>query len=222
MMTAEETERAETLKQRIAALRADIQRREDHIAVEHLQRAYGFYIEKGYWREAANLFADDATFEYGMDGVYAGRERIHDYIVRMTGGNPGPGLPYGQLNEHYQLQAVITLSEDGLGAKGRWRDLAMLGQYGDWAAWGDGIYENDYVKQGGVWKISALRFYPNFVAPYEGGWATLEPATGDLRSAVSREFPPDGPSTISYRPFPEVFVPPFHYPHPVTGEEIAR
>ncbi|MEI9851322.1 MAG: nuclear transport factor 2 family protein [Sphingomonas sp.] len=221
-MTADESARADALRQRIAALRAGTQRCEDHIAIERLQRAYGFYIDKGYWREASNLFAEDATFEHGKDGVYRGRARIHELIVRLGGGNPGPGLPYGQLNQRLQLQGVVTLSDDGATARGRWRELAMLGQYGEWAAWGDGIHENDYVREDGVWKIAALRFYPNFVAPYEGGWAALEPATGDLRSEAARAFPPDGPATIDYRPFPEISVPPFHYPNPVTGKEAAR
>lgn len=221
-MTTGDSDRIAALKARIVALRSETQRREDYLAVERVQRAYGFYIEKGYWREAADLFAEDATFEHGKDGVYRGRERIHELIVRMTGGNPGPGLPYGQLNERYQLQPVITLSGDGNTARGRWREMALLGQYGEWAAWGDGIYENEYVKQDGVWKIAALRFYPNFVAPYEGGWATLKPATGDLRSDTARAFPADEPSTLDYRPFPEIGVPPFHYPHPVTGAEVGR
>ena len=38
-------------------------------------------------------------------------------------------------------------------------------------------------------EISALRLYTNFVAPYEGGWATLPPVTGDWRSDVAKAFP---------------------------------
>lgn len=221
-MNAEEQARVTALKAKLAALRDEAQRREDHFEIARLQRAYGYYIDKGYWREAANLFAENATFEHGADGVYMGRERIHDVLVRLGGGNPGPGLPYGQLNERLQLQAVLTLSDDGRTAKGRWREFAMLGQYQDYAAWGDGIYENDYAKEGDVWKIAALRFFPNFVAPYEGGWASLTPADGDLRSETARVVPPDRPSTIDYRPFPEINVPPFHYPNPVTGDARAN
>ena len=139
----------------------------------------------------------------------------------MAGGNCGPGLPFGQLNEHFQLQPVITIAEDGLSAEGRWHELSMTGQYGEHAEWGEGVYENRYVKREGVWQIAALRFYPNFVAPYEGGWATLKPVAGDWRSPGLAVFPPDRPPTSTYRPYPDVHVPPFHYPHPVTGKAVA-
>ena len=214
-------DRGSHLSARLARLQGEVARREDYLAVIRVQRAYGFYIDKGYWREAADLFAEDATLEHGVDGVYVGRERICQLIVRMAGGNSGPGLPFGQLNEHFQLQPVITLSEDGLSAEGRWHELSMTGQYGAHAEWGEGVYENRYRKEGGVWRIAALRFYPNFVAPYEGGWATLRAGEGDWRSPGLADFPPDRPPTATYRPYPDIHVPPFHYPHPVTGEAVA-
>jgi hypothetical protein len=214
--------RVAALKERIARLEREAERREDYLAIIKLQRAYGYYIDKGYWREASNLFAEDAKFEHGVDGVYVGRERIHQLIVKMTGGNPGPGLPFGQLNERFQLQPVITISEDGRNAQGRWHELAMLGQYGSHAEWGDGIYENEYRKEDGVWTIASLRFYPNFLAPYEGGWASLKRVEADWRTPEIADFPPDQPPTLTYRPFPDAFLPPFHYSHPVTGKAVAQ
>jgi hypothetical protein len=211
------------LRERLSRLEAEAQRREDCLAVIRLQRAYGFYIDKGYWREAADLFAEDATYEHGVDGVYVGRERIHQLIVRMAGGNPGPGLPFGQLNEHFQLQPVITFAEDGMSAEGRWHILSMTGQYGEHAEWGEGICENRYGKEQGVWTIAAHRFYPNFTAPYEGGWASLQPVENAARwrSPQLADFPPDRPPTLTYKPYPDLFVPPFHYAHPVTGKAVA-
>jgi len=203
----------------IAQLSAEVDRLEGARAVRKLQRAYGYYIDRGLWDEAADLFTDDGTLEIGVDGVYVGKARIREYLQRAGGGRPG--LAYGQLNEHMQLQPKVDVSADGLSAKGRWRDLAMLGHYGKDAAWGDGIYENSYVKQGGVWKIKALHLYVNFVAPYAQGWARLKPAPADWRSDTARAFPPDRPPTETYRPFPEVNVPPFHYANPVTGKDAA-
>jgi SnoaL-like protein len=215
------SDRAAALQERLAGLEREVQRREDYLAIVKLQRSYGFYIDKGYWREASNLFAEDATFEHGVDGVYVGRERIHEVIVKLSGGNPGPGLPFGQLYERFQLQPVITVDDEGLTAAGRWHELAMYGDYGKSAHWGEGVYENRYVKDGGVWKIAALRFYPNFVAPYEGGWVTLKPAADDWRSPELADLPADREPTERYRPFPDVHVPPFHYVHPVTGAPVA-
>jgi hypothetical protein len=203
----------------IAQLTAEVDRLEGAREVRKLQRAYGYYIDRGLWDEAADLFADDGSLEIGMDGVYVGKARIRDYLQRAGGGKPG--LAYGQLNEHMQLQPKVDVSADGLSAKGRWRDLAMLGHYGKDAAWGDGIYENAYVKQGGVWKIKILHLYVNFVVPYAQGWSRAKPAPADWRSDTAKAFPPDRPPTETYRPFPDVSVPPFHYANPVTGKDAA-
>lgn len=214
---------AARLKRRLERLNAQALQREDYLAIVRLQRAFGFYIDKGYWREASNLFVEDATFEHGVDGVYVGRERIHQAIVRLSGGNPGPGLPFGQLNEHFQLQPIITLADDGTSAQGRWHILSMTGQYGEHAEWGEGVCEAEYRKASDTWQIAGLRHYPNFVAPYEGGWASLEPVASadDWRSPALRDFPPDRPPTQTYRPFPDQFTPPFHFVHPVTGKAVA-
>jgi hypothetical protein len=207
--------RAATINAEIDRLSAEVSQLEGARAVRKLQRAFGYYVDRGLWDEAADLFADDGTVEIGMDGVYVGKARIRDYLQRLGGGKPG--LSYGQLNEHLQLQPKVDVSADGLTAKGRWRDLAMLGHFGESAAWGDGIYENDYVYEGGVWKIKALHLYINFVAPYAGGWARMKPAPADWRTDTAKTFPPDRPPTASYRPFPEAQVPPFHYRNPVSG-----
>ena len=53
-----------------------------HEAVERLQRAYGYYVDKGLWSAAADLFADDGTWEWGQSGVYRGRERIRAALAR--------------------------------------------------------------------------------------------------------------------------------------------
>jgi hypothetical protein len=95
------------------------------------------------------------------------------------GGVAGPVLPFGRINMHMQLQPMITVAADGTTAQGRWRDWALLGEYQVEIFWGDAVLENDYVKQDGIWKIATLRYYTNFVAPYQGGWAALEPASGD-------------------------------------------
>jgi len=204
------------LEQEIASLSSQVQRLEDANAVRKLQRAYGYYIDRGYWDDAADLFAEDATFETGVDGVYVGKSRIHELLIRHGGGHPGPGLPYGQFNHHMQLQPVVHVSADGLSAQGRWRELALLGQFQKYAAWGDGIAENEYVKQNGIWKIRKVHFYPNFVAPYHGGWSTLKPVADDWKSDIGKVFPADRTPTLTYKPYPDVFAPRFHYKDPLS------
>ena len=205
----------------IASLAAEIDRLEASRAVKHLQRAYGFYMDRALWREAADLFAPDATLEIGADGVYVGRERIAEYLRHAGGG--GTGLPWGILADHYQLQPVVHVSVDGLTAKARWRDFGLLGEYGKSASWEEGIYENAYVKRDGVWMIRALHLHINFVVPYEKGWARAgSVATGEQRSSVARAFPPDRPSTAPDKRFPDSEVVSFHYRNPATDAPTRR
>lgn len=201
------------LRERMAKLDADTTRVEDITGIQRLQRAFGYYLDKGYFGEAADLFAEDGRVQYGVDGVYVGRERIRELFTRHGGGsiNAGPGLPFGRFNMHMQLQPMVTVAADGLSAQARWRDWSMLGEYQVGIFWGDAVLENDYVRKDGVWQIAEMRYYTNFVAPYVGGWAALDPPARDWRSAVASEFPPDRPSPVSYRPFPEVYVPPYHF-----------
>ena len=205
--------RVKALKERIAELNEQARHVEDINQIHRLQRAYGYYIDKGFWGEASDLFDDDATLEVGVDGVYKGKAHIHKYLVTQGGGHEGPGLEWGQLNMHMQLQPVITVAKDGKTAKGRWRDFSLLGKYHVSAHWGDAEMENSYIKEDGVWKIKSMHVYTNFIAPYEGGWAKLEPVeskTGWV-SETGKAFPADAKPTVTYKPFPNVFVPPFHY-----------
>jgi hypothetical protein len=202
----------------IASLTARLEKLEGTRAVKKLQRAFGYYIDRGLWSDAAELFTDDGSIEIGIDGVYVGKARIEEYLRRLHGGQEG--LIYGQLNEWVTLQPAVFVAEDGRSATARWRDHGMLGQYKQHAEWRDGIYENTYVREAGIWKLKSLHLYVNFVAPYEKGWARLQAGEGLVQSEASKAFPPDrGPST-QYRPFPETQVPAFQALHPVTGQPV--
>ena len=203
----------------IDALTARVEKLEGTRAIKKLQRAFGFYIDRGLWGEAADLFTDDGTIEIGIDGVYVGKARIEEYLRRLHGGQEG--LIYGQLNEWITLQPAISVADDGRSAIARWRDQGMLGQYKQHAEWRDGIYENAYEKGAdGIWRIKSLHLYVNYVAPFEKGWARLKPGEGLAQSETSRSFPPDRGPTHQYRPFPDVQNPPFQAPNPVTGRSV--
>ena len=210
---------AQNIDAQVAELTERVERLEATRAVIKLQRAFGYYVDRGLWSEAADLFANDGTIEIGLDGVYAGKARIAEYLRRLHGGQEG--LIYGQLNEWVTLQPAVTVAADGRSASARWRDLGMLGQYKKHAEWRDGIYENTYEKGAdGFWRIRSLHLYVNFVAPYEKGWARLRPGEGLARSEASIAFPPDRGPTASYEAFPAVQVPPFQAPNPVTGRQV--
>ncbi len=206
------------IREEAAELTMRVEKLEGARAIKNLQRAFAYYVDRGLWRQAADLFADDGTFEMGMDGVYVGRERIEEYLRRLHGGQEG--LIYGQLNEWVTLQPAIVVADDALSATARWRDLGMLGQYHEHAEWRDGIYENTYVREGGVWKIQSLHLYVNFEVAYAEGWARLGEGEGLQRSQTSVDFPPDSPPTAEYVSFPQPNIPTFQAPHPVTGRPV--
>ena len=202
-----------TPEQRLAEFRHRVERLEDQDAIELLQATYGYYFDKGMWTEVAALFSRNGRFEYGQRGVYIGRERIQRSLLLF-----GPeGLSPGRLNNHMQLQAIITVADDGLTATARWQGMVMLAEPGVNGQWGVGVYENAYVKEGGVWKISSLHFYPTAQTDYDAGWMR-GPTQMQGPSAL---FPPDEPPTEVYRSYPSQYIPPFSYPHPVTGEPIT-
>jgi len=182
---------------------------EDSKAIKRLQRAYGYYLDKGLSQEVAGLFADDATVELANMGVYAGKQHIAALYQHLIGDGPVAG----HLDNHIIMQGVVHVAPDGRTARGRWRALIQMGQDGVSAKWSEGPFENEYVKQGGTWKISKLHWYTTFTAPYDPGWHKApEPMPGPLE-----DLPPDRPPTETYQSYPGAYIPPYHYANPVSG-----
>ncbi len=208
-----DTTRLAALMPRIEWLEAQTARLEAASAVKRLQRAFGYYLDAARWDEAADLFAEDATIEMGLDGVYCGQERIRQYLYALGGGRSG--LRQGEIHEWFQLQPVVHVAPDALTAQARWRAFLIAGQLGERAVWGEGPYEVDYVRRDGVWRIGKLHWYQTLIVPYEGGWLRNRDATDGV--VVSRQFPPDRPPSERYETWPGVYTPPFHYDSPVTS-----
>jgi hypothetical protein len=199
---------------RVQSIEARADRAQSIDQLRNLQAAYGYYVDKALWDDVVDLFVDNGTMELGLNGVYAGKNSIRKYLYSLTGGKPG--LRAGELNNHFQLSPVITLAADGQSAHARWRGLIQYGVFGKGTGgeWGEGIYENEYVRENGVWKIRSLHFYTKFYAPYEGGW-TKAPKDSALRYGKSN-VRPDRPTSVKYQPYPARFTPPFHYENPAT------
>lgn len=199
------------LQQQLQTLQARAEQVKDANAIKKLQRTYGYYLSAGQWQELANLFAEDATLEIARDGVYKGKSRIAEYFNVLGKGQNG--LVQGQLNEHLLVMPVVTLGQDGKTAKGRWRDIILQGQLGQHAEWGEGPYENEYIKDNGVWKFSKVKWQQAILVNYQGGWAKNEDYNKGIW--VSDKLPPDAPPTDDKGSWPEVWLLPFHFNNPV-------
>jgi len=196
------------LTAQVAQLQQQAQAANDYAAIANLQAAYGYYVDKSRWDDAADLFSKDATLEIAGRGVFKGQERARAYLKQLG------ELKYGTLYNHMQLQPVIHVAADGNSAKARWRSLMQVGHLGQEARWGEATYENEYVKEAGVWKISKLHSYITFYVDFDKGWNKgAVPMLGKIPGLQ-----PDEPPSVEYKSFPDVFVPPYHYPNPVTGK----
>jgi hypothetical protein len=221
-----------TLRAQIDQLIRHVQRLEDINSIRHLQYTYGYFMDKGLYSEVVDLFAEDGTLSF-MGGFYQGREsvrRLYEGRLRQTF-TKGRNHPiYGMLADHMQLQGVIHVADDGLTAKGRFRAFLQGGVHKtmpdppgrlprQW--WEAGVYENEYVKEAGVWKIRLLDYNLQWQAIYEEGWANTEIISTNFPATYPED--PAGPDVLREPPpklWPETYCVPFHYPHPVTKQPV--
>jgi hypothetical protein len=199
----------EGLQQRWAQLARSERQLRDEADVLNLQHSYGYAFDRKDWSAVANLFAVNGTIELGLRGVYVGRDRIRRALSAIA----GQSLSSDEVHDHLQLATVVHVAPDGRTAKARGVELSVSGLKGKGAQWEEGIFENEYVRQDGVWKIQSVHYYPRVITDYEQGWAkSAKPAL-----VPSTAFPPDRPSTESYETYPKMYYPRLHYANPVTG-----
>ncbi|OYX65492.1 MAG: hypothetical protein B7Y88_08635 [Sphingomonadales bacterium 32-64-17] len=189
------------LKQRQAELETEVQQARDFQSVQNLQAAYGYYVDKGLWDRAADLFAEDGSLELAGRGVFVGRERVREYLHHL------PPYGKGMLYNHMQLQPVIHVDSAAGTAKARWRSFMMVGSLGNEARWGEATYENEYKRVEGEWKIALLHGYMNIYVEFDRGWN--KEGVPLLRSIDGLQ--PDLPPTMQYECYPEPLIAPFHY-----------
>jgi len=204
--------RVSRLEAEIASLEHRVRLLEDMEAIKRLQQAYGYYRTENMAGEIADLFADrpDVSVEIGGQGAYIGKDRVLDFFAHKAA-----EMKDGEINNHYIVQGVVHVAPDGKTAKARWRAIMQKGIYGQDGIWAEGPYENEYVKEDGVWKFKKIRRYTNVIASYDEGWTEKPlPLPGP-----DAEVPPDkAPSqTVSY---PSMQFIPYHYNHPVTGKPV--
>lgn len=208
IVTAQSAELAEA-RHRIGLL-------EDKNAIERLQYAYGFLIDNRMFRELADLFADEgAWIEIGERGRYYGKENIHRFLHEVLGSGRW-GLIENEVINHVQQQLLIEVDEDRQHARARARAEVQGNSPPDTPhfLFADGIYENDYIKENGRWKILGIKVTMTFYAALERAriWFTTAPPSETL--------PPDAPGAPAVDSLGRQFNA-FRFAHPVTGEALA-
>jgi len=223
------------LKELVESLRKEVTRLSDEGEIKKLHFKYGYYLDKCLYKEVVDLYADDPdTFVEFIGGRYrkkAGVARLYleRFAPRFVAGRNGP--VHGFLLDHAQMQDIIDIRSDGKTACGRFRALMSAGTHksvqdthprGFVQWWEGGVYENEYIKENGIWKIWKLKYFPFWHASFEKGWSNKE--IGEFVPFETTTYPENktGPDEIveQLMLWPDTRVVPFHYKHPVTGEQV--
>ncbi len=231
-------DRLDALQQEIDSLKLKVGLLEDLNDICKLQHAYGYYLDKCLYEEVTDLYADDGEVRF-MGGIWKGKAGVRRLYVGVFGTvfTDGKNAPVpGFLLDHPQLQDVIDVAPDRSAACARFRSPMQAGVHVDSDApmarrgreqgthprqwWEGGIYENEYRREDGVWKIRRLNYNPVWHADFETGWAHTRP---EYIPAYAETWPdnPNGPDELDKNflgLWPNTETIPFHYPHPVTGE----
>ena len=201
---------------RLAALEAKVTALEDVDSIERLIRAYGYYFDKGLWKETTTLFSDDALVEIAQRGIYRGRASVERLYIQLFGHGHNCLASRGGLNNHLILQPIVSLEHDGQHANGRARIIGMVAvREGDFLMQ-EGVYNLKFRKQGGIWRISSLHYFGDIYVLLPGALKQYPVP----QSGASAEVPPDAPPSVTYESYPGYYVPEFPYPNPVTGKQV--
>jgi len=222
-------EELKALRAQVEALTRRVALLEDANEVRKLHHKYSYYLDACQFEAVVDLFAEGAELRF-LNGIYRGKASVRrlycDWLRNhWTGGREG--IPHGLMYDHLILQDIVDVAPDGRTAKGRFRALMQGGWHDSMQdppavpqqMWEAGIYENQYVKEDGVWKFWRFDYNMLWQADYDKGWAHSEVHLKPL----SRTYPEDpvGPDELlpdAPGAWPQTRLVPFHYPHPVTGK----
>jgi hypothetical protein len=125
---------------------------------------------------------------------------------------------------------VVTVAADGRSARIRNKLLQFNSSRDGDGSYIIGIYENNAVRERGVWKISRMDLDYTWNASYSTGWARVAerrtpvapaaaPAPAPAR-APNPALTPDAPLRgAPAAPYPDLATMAFHYRNPVSGRD---
>lgn len=192
-------------------------------AAENVSNAYGYYIDQFAWADTAALFARDGWKELSYIGTFIGRERVLGSLVQRYG-EGGPRDEFQAI--HQKTQPVVSVGDDGQRAFVRTRLLQMnSGVDPASASWIGGIYENQVVKEDGIWRIHGMDLDYVWLADNASGWMAADPESSarfGVSDEVVAQFAPDAPLRgETFAPYPRIAPMGFHFANPVSGREPA-
>lgn len=148
--------------------------------IKDLQRTFTQLAQYGKFSDMAGLFTETGQLWWGETHpvtdarpqvIHTGRDNIEAWLRSDSGDMDGvqPGSMHTLINE----TPVVTLSEDGKSAKGRWHSLRLQSNGKGATKIRGGMMVNEYVLADGKWKISLLRYHPLYSGDYAKGWKNV-------------------------------------------------
>ncbi len=220
---------AKELEAKVAAMEKELTRLKDIEAIRKLEHAYSYYLVMWMLDEIIDLFSerDDTMLEW-PEGTFYGKDGLKRFFGRINA-KQDPEF----MHQMMHLSDVIDIAADGKTGKGRWWGFGAMaipmGDTGINQALACGIYENDFIKEEGVWKLWKIKWVPVYAGTPATGWVKPErlakagPPRGGRATGRSPDWwQPDKPSKgISYS-YPSGYILPFHFKHPVTGKKTTE
>jgi hypothetical protein len=218
------------LEVKVAAMEKELTRLKDIEAIRKLEHAYSFYLIMWMPDEIMDLFTDrdDTTLEW-PEGTFFGRDGLRRFF-----GNINPKRDPEFMHQMMHLSDVIDIAEDGKTGKGRWWGFGAMalpaGDTGVMQALACGIYENDFIKEDGIWKLWKIKWVPVYSGTPATGWVRPEKVAKPRLQAEREEgevvlpdwWQSDLPSKNIPYSYPSGYILPFHYNHPVTGKKTSE
>ena len=225
MNTQDLEEKVKTLTEIVVKLEARLSVNEDIEAINKLQNAYAYYLEHWQEDEIIGLWSHspDVSLELNDGGQYKGWEgvkntfRFGDHYTAYAGERKAPPE---YLHILIPNAGIVDIDTGGKIAKGRWYGLFLgaLPRGGKLRALiGCGIWENEFVKEEGIWKFKKLFFNDIISSPLDEGWVkTPWMPNPPAKHQYTTEVPPS--PGYQFAPYPSGYIFPYHYKNPVTGK----
>jgi hypothetical protein len=221
----------ESLEAKVEAMEKELTRLRGIEAIRRVEHAYNWYLVQWMPDEIVDLFADreDISVEF-PEGTFIGKKGV-DHFYRFVNPNHNPEV----MHQMMHMSDIIDISEDGKTGKGRWWGFGAIaiprrGESDIVAAMVCGIYENDFIKENGTWKLWKLKWTPLYYFLPEVSWVDKEKLAepgpplplpeGEVGVAEGLKY--DIPPKKVWYSYPSGYIMPFHFKHPVTGKETGE
>ena len=140
-----------------------IRRLEDAQEIQNLQARYAYCVDSGQREKIPDLFAEAFVAEWVPLGSFDTKPALVAFLMGNAARN---------VMTRHQLQTPL-IEVQGDRATGTWYmfgPATTVTESGPVALWMQGRYENEFVRTGGQWKFSRLKFSFNFLSSFDEGW----------------------------------------------------